>query len=157
MLTIISVIVLLLTKSRRNSESINYKELKKEETKEIDNIKKINEDTPKIESTTSNENKLENEDSRVDEMLKKFDLTPMEYNKLKVKIIAKNYRYKIKDFTIFKKNPDQTIEVSLKLEASDTIYYINALVDQNTGLIKKTWGQTRYEVPEPPVITLPAK
>lgn len=123
-------------------------EKNKEEIKEITNPKK---------ETLPEQPSLSQKDEKLNDTLKIIGLTMNQYNQLKVKVIAKNYRYKIKEITLIKRNPDQSIEVSLKLEASNTPYYISALIDQKSGLILKTWGQTRYEIPEPPVITLPAK
>lgn len=158
LITFIVVIITIFTKKDSSEKNINEiakkpiveknNEDKKEEIKEITSPK--NETLPEQPS-------LPQKDERLSDTLKKFNLTMIQYNQLKVKIIAKNYRYKIKEITLNKRNPDQSIEVSLKLEASDTPYYISALIDQKSGLILKTWGQTRYEIPEPPVITLPAK
>lgn len=113
------------------------------------------EETKAVDSNLDQDKVLKEKGSKFEEELKKFDMTIDQFNEFRVKLIAKNYRYKIEEIKLLKLNPKGVLEVSLKLNTTQTYYYINALVDKKTGIIQKTWGQTRYEFPQDPKITLP--
>lgn len=113
---------------------------------------------PQKKSEVNDQGNPMSNDPKSHKRVKKVKYTPMEleeFTKLSPKIIQINERFTISGLDLVKVNQDKNFEAIIRMKSNNRPYFLNAIVDKNTGKFLKTWGYMIHENRNDVIITAP--